>query len=658
MEQKTVAQKCKQVNLASFYKVVEDRNKKREQDIQRQHAAMMEEIFGDGPTINPNDGNEVQQNEAATSLQPEPKRKKQRRWRPAWKYAHQWAYPVVVDAKVRIRCEWCIYAKAQNKFATIGSSTLQLPALDEHSNSDDHKWAALKWANKNSKSCVPLKEYVATFEDREKIRVITVMWQVYFVVRCGGPMELFEKLCLHQIEQGLPNMPSHADYGTYLNRKSGIEFVQAIKDVLWNALCKEIQASPWYSLMMDDSTDRGKEAHLIVYVHYLKDGGRGDNHVVFVRLVKTQDGGADAKSIYAWLHASGKRMDDMKFVEGALDLPELAMLRIHSVRWLSLGQVMERMVKIMPALLIEFGKEKPSIYDGLMLYAVQFHIHLLADVCTELNKFVEQTKNGDITFLDTDGDLHVHKMKFCSIEGSTRGGSFEDCMRLGKDLVEKIMGNLSSRFQEDMHVFNACKHFSPKHNPSEELEMDASSKAWLKTILRQYGTLVDDVEKCMGEMDAFTVVLASNFKCKGFHDAWNVCKDDVTMRDSFSNMMRLWEILSIIPVNTAVAERGFSLQNTIKSAHRTSMNIDTLENYMFIGMNGPKNTSNIPWDDVFSLWNSKKSRESWERSALVTECPLCRLNVDIYGQTMLVQECLAQRPSNHIDSRFSNHEAP
>ncbi|MCO5580500.1 hypothetical protein L7F22_034368 [Adiantum nelumboides] len=91
------------------------------------------------------------------------------------------------------------------------------------------------------------------------------------------------------------------------------------------------------------------------------------------------------RSIYAWLHASGKRMDDFRLVEGALNLPELAMLRIHSVRWWSRGQVMERMVKIMPALLLEFGKEKPSIYDELTVYGVQFFIHLQADVCIELN---------------------------------------------------------------------------------------------------------------------------------------------------------------------------------------------------------------------------------------------------------------------------------
>ncbi|MCO5611701.1 hypothetical protein L7F22_065959 [Adiantum nelumboides] len=187
-------------------------------------------------------------------------------------------------------------------------------------------------------------------------------------------------------------------------------------------------------MMVDDSTDRAKEGHMIVYINYLKDGGRGDNQVAFVRLIKMDNGGAEAKydafikllkemglclqrlvslaadgcsvmmgckggllarmradiqhllsvhclahrenlaarqavgsfpelvqldklcrSIYAWLHASGKRMDDLKLIEGALDLPELSMLRIYSLRWLSRGQVMEHMVKVMPALITKFG---------------------------------------------------------------------------------------------------------------------------------------------------------------------------------------------------------------------------------------------------------------------------------------------------------------
>ncbi|MCO5571988.1 hypothetical protein L7F22_025739 [Adiantum nelumboides] len=252
---KNQKRKHKQVNISSFYKAIDDRNKKRKKELQQQHAQVMEEIFGDGPTIGPNDGNEVPENQATTiSIKPS-NGKKQRKWRPAWKYEHKWAYPVVNEGQLRIKCEWCIYAKNQNKFSTKGSSTIQLLALNENSNSNEQKMAVLKWENSKNKACVPLIEYVAAFEDKEKTRVITVMWQMYFVVRCSAPMELFEKLCLHQIEQGLPNMPGHANYGTYLNQKSGMEFVQCIKDVLWDALCKEIQASPWYSLMANDSTD-------------------------------------------------------------------------------------------------------------------------------------------------------------------------------------------------------------------------------------------------------------------------------------------------------------------------------------------------------------------------------------------------------------------
>ncbi|MCO5573874.1 hypothetical protein L7F22_027649 [Adiantum nelumboides] len=249
-----------------------------------------------------------------------------------------------------------------------------------------------------------------------------------------------------------------------INRAAGIDFIQEIQDVLWIVLCKEIQANPWCSLMVDDSTDREKEGHLIVYMSYLRDGGKGENQVTFVKLIKIDDGGAKAKydallkvikqmglylqklvslamdgcsimvgnrsgliaqlrvdvshvllvhciahcknlvasqvidffldlvsldklcrSVYSWLHASGKRMDDLKFIENALDLKVLSVLRIHSIRWLSRGHVMKRMVKSMLALLLKFGKEKPIIYDELIIYANQFYIHLLADVCLELN---------------------------------------------------------------------------------------------------------------------------------------------------------------------------------------------------------------------------------------------------------------------------------
>ncbi|KAI5055165.1 hypothetical protein GOP47_0030310 [Adiantum capillus-veneris] len=203
-------------------------------------------------------------------------------------------------------------------------------------------------------------------------------------------------------------------------------------------------------------------------------------------------------------------------MEGAIDVLELAMLQMHSVRWLSQGQVLERMVKVMPALLMEFGKENPSINNELLIYENQFYIHLLADVCTELNilncqfqfdlvdianisnfadatfqnfrkkflrdpsicgtkylkLFVEETSNGEITFSDVSGDSHAHKLKSEGIEGTSRGDSFEDFLQLERELVESIVENLNGRMQEDMPIFYACKLFSPKHYPGEEVEQE------------------------------------------------------------------------------------------------------------------------------------------------------------------------------------------
>ncbi|MCO5610802.1 hypothetical protein L7F22_065043 [Adiantum nelumboides] len=294
MESQKVDKKKKQVDLSNFYQVVEGKRKRKEKEVQKQKACVIEEIFGEGSEIGQDDGEALQEVQDTISLDLI-KAKKLRKWRPTWKFDHKWAYPVVVEGHVRIKCEWCVYCKQKIPFANKGLSTLHLPSLNEHSASDEHQLAILKWVNKEKRISIPLLEYVVTFEGKEKVCVITTMWQTYFVVKCAGPMELFTKLYLHPIEQELSNMPRHADYGTYLNRTAGMDFMQAIKDVLFNALCREIQASPWYSLMVDGSIDRGKEGHLIVYVSYLKKGGKGENHLTFVRLIKIDDGGAEAK---------------------------------------------------------------------------------------------------------------------------------------------------------------------------------------------------------------------------------------------------------------------------------------------------------------------------------------------------------------------------
>ena len=60
---------------------------------------------------------------------------------------------------------------------------------------------------------------------------------------------------------------------------------------------------------------------------------------------------------------------------------------------------MDRLVKIMPALLQEWKHDNKKMYEMGTIFQVQFCIHLLEDVLTELNKLSQrfQEEHIDIT---------------------------------------------------------------------------------------------------------------------------------------------------------------------------------------------------------------------------------------------------------------------
>jgi hypothetical protein len=84
-----------------------------------------------------------------------------------------------------------------------------------------------------------------------------------------------------------------------------------------------------------------------------------------------------------------------------MEIGRLKMLHIHNVRWLSMGQVMERMASTMPAILSCFRGPSgcEELYHEFRCYSVLVFIHLLADVFGELNTLnkIFQKENLDLT---------------------------------------------------------------------------------------------------------------------------------------------------------------------------------------------------------------------------------------------------------------------
>ena len=91
-------------------------------------------------------------------------------------------------------------------------------------------------------------------------------------------------------------MPLSNEYSSYINNTSGKEFLLAAKEVYWEKLKAEICSSPFYSISVDESTNKTMEEHLMVYITYLMDGGRGSCLTKFIRLLKIKDN--TAQSMY------------------------------------------------------------------------------------------------------------------------------------------------------------------------------------------------------------------------------------------------------------------------------------------------------------------------------------------------------------------------
>ena len=89
-------------------------------------------------------------------------------------------------------------------------------------------------------------------------------------------------------------MPLIDEYSAYTNTTFEKEFIHVTKEVCWKKLRDEIFHSPFYSILIDESTDRTMEQHLIIYIAYLTNQGRGQCVMKFIRLFQIKDGAAQS----------------------------------------------------------------------------------------------------------------------------------------------------------------------------------------------------------------------------------------------------------------------------------------------------------------------------------------------------------------------------
>ena len=150
-----------------------------------------------------------------------------------------------------------------------GCSTLQHDSIFIHASSSIHKLSQTKWICGNEKKAKSITEHIACIDDMNKERVITTMKLVYWMVQEDLPLSKYEALCLFTMSLHTPNMPKNKEYTSYTNHMAAKEFLFAISQYLEELQTSKMLDSPFFSLMLDESTNRSLEKHLVVYATFL-----------------------------------------------------------------------------------------------------------------------------------------------------------------------------------------------------------------------------------------------------------------------------------------------------------------------------------------------------------------------------------------------------
>ncbi|MCO5547287.1 hypothetical protein L7F22_000734 [Adiantum nelumboides] len=362
-------------------------------------------------------------------------RKPKGRWRNQWTLFHPWAYlcKSLLNEEI-IKCAICEETKKVNIYTQVDSSSIMISALHDHASTRDHKDAMQII---NAKKCIndagkgPLDHGIETIVHTKQMQILTCMKLVYFCACEDLPLDKYPSQCRLLRELGTPIVPASDEYGSYVNSVSGREMLLAIKDYVKLQMLADMCASPFFSVLIDESTDRTMEKHLIMYVLYVGNGGMGRARCSYVELLPVananakgiydavskflHDNGLDIKKliaiatdgasvmvghktgvvarfqgimpqimgvhciahrqalaakdgfvshphvytfvdkvankVYSWLGKSAKRHTKLLKIMSDYDIIDAKALQIHSVRWLSRGQVIERLVNIMPAVL-------------------------------------------------------------------------------------------------------------------------------------------------------------------------------------------------------------------------------------------------------------------------------------------------------------------
>ncbi|GJP77826.1 hypothetical protein CLOP_g8164 [Closterium sp. NIES-67] len=460
------------------------------------------------------------------------------------------------------------------------------------------------------------------------------------------------------------------------------EMVKAMVAFLKAQQMEHIDSSPFIGISCDESTDRTRGKHLIVFGTFLK-----KRRVVTEFLSLLTIDKCDAASLQSVLlgHLEGSGIELQKIAGISTDGASVmtgeknglvARLRLRIPHLVGCHCIAHR---ILGAVIVVFIEYKHKHVALLKSFKFHFCLNFLADILAELNtlnrffqrrtvditlvtqevdrtvtyikhryieygerfggglnkqldKFLARYKEGrgslEVHGIAADGSPCTHKFELTlsRIPGHAFGGTPSDCEDLCTAFAKETVGCLEGRLW-DMKRMEGSKLYKVDQWPKKTEVRERRCRKWAEQNMALFDNKLPGVELRAMELElkTFCHIMKTHRKDDDFAQGLANMMKTKDWSKSYPNLMRMWQALAVLPLSTVECERGFSRQNVIKGWHRTSLCDATLGELMTISMLD----YDMDYPQIVEKWRRIRHRRQARNVEFEQEIPLFPQQKDV-----------------------------
>ncbi|CAI5518126.1 unnamed protein product [Closterium sp. Naga37s-1] len=282
------------------------------------------------------------------------------------------------------------------------------------------------------------------------------------------------------------------------------------------------------------------------------------------------------RTVATLLGNSSVRSQRFKYLQRVIYQTNLEVQGIHTVRWLSRGDAVRRLCKVLGACIVLLWEHNHKAYEIVTCYKFQFYLFFLADILadmndlnrcfqrreldvTEISKTIEST-TGDLTerylmtnkpfggegkswlvnFLKVhkegggkqvrvrgvDGEgrpiNHLYTMHERKLKGHKQGSTYADCVKLCCEFARDCVDNLNE-WLDDLGKLGPTKLFRAGKWPKIKAQREKKCKEWLHGCSRLFRHKLSgfDLKAAERELPTFSAIMESHHEMESFAQGLN-----------------------------------------------------------------------------------------------------------------------------------------